>query len=76
MHCDLLGVLDEGAARSNLHSDSVHPLHSEDVGDAALQGDEGLQEVNTDSGIKIRVRLTRDHNMHLTNPPGHNILLP
>lgn len=42
MHCDLLGVLDEGVAPSNLHGDSVHPLHSEHVRDAALQGDEGL----------------------------------
>lgn len=59
MHCDLLGVLDEGVARSNLHSDCVHPLHSEDVGDAAFQGDEGLQEVNTDSNIKISIQLTQ-----------------
>lgn len=76
MHCDLLGVLDEGTARSDLHSDGVHPLHSEGVRDAALQGDEGLQEVNRDDDIKIRVRLTQDHKMHLTNPPGHDILPP
>lgn len=69
MHCDLLGILDEGVACSNLYSDSVHPLHSEDVWDAALQGDKGLQEVKTDGDIKIMVRLTWDYSMHLTNAP-------
>lgn len=69
MHCNLLGVLDESVACSNLHSDSVHPLHREDIWDAALQGDKGLQEANTDSGIKIVVRLTQDHSIHLTNTP-------
>lgn len=74
MHCDLLGVLDEAAAPSNLHGDSVHPLHSERVRDAALQGDEGLEEANTKD--EIRVRLTQDHNMHLNYPPGNNSPAP
>lgn len=76
MHCDLLGVLDEGVAPSDLHSDSVHPLHGEHVRDAALQGDQGLQEENTNDNTKIRVRLTQDHNMHLIYPPGNNGLAP
>lgn len=58
MYCDLLGVLDEGVACSNLHSDSVHPLLAEDIGDAALQGDEGLQKGNKNNKIKIRMQLT------------------
>lgn len=68
MHCDLLSVLDEGVACSNLHSDSVHSLHSKDVWDAALQGDERLQKVNRDNDIKIRMILTQNHNVHLSNP--------
>lgn len=76
MHCDLLGVLDEAVARRNLHSDSVHPLHSEDVRDAALQCDEGLQQVNTEGDVKNSMRLTQDHNIHGINPPGHDILPP
>lgn len=59
VYCDLLGVLDEGVACSNLHSDSVHPLLIEDVGDAALQSDEGLQKGNTNNNIKIRMQLTQ-----------------
>lgn len=72
MHCNLLGVLDEGVAPSHLHGDSVHPLHCEHVRDAALQGDEGLQETNAKDNIKIRVRLTQDHSLP-KHPPVSSV---
>lgn len=44
MHCNFLGVLDESIPSSYLHSDGVGSLCKECERDAAVQGDERLQE--------------------------------
>lgn len=44
MYCNLFCVLDEGIPSSNLDSDGVGSLCKECERDAAVQGDEGLQE--------------------------------
>lgn len=44
MNGDVFRVLDEGVSSSHLDRDGVGPLGQECEGDAAVQGDEGLQE--------------------------------
>ncbi len=54
LHCDGLGVLQDGVGRGHLHGDSVHALPGEGVGDAAIQRYNGLQRKREGRGKEMR----------------------
>lgn len=53
MHCNFLGVLDESIPSSYLHSDGVGSFCKECERDAAVQGDEGLQEREQQDSFRL-----------------------